>query len=80
VTDYDAKRKSQTIGPINSSKRDERIRFAVPPSAFPLVANARTVRFDAGTVGFELTDEHMAAFAAMAARIAAAPAAAAPKN
>jgi hypothetical protein len=81
VTDYDAKRKNQTIGPTSSTTRDERIRFAVPVRALPLVANARTARFEAGAISFDLTDEHMAAFAAMAARLAAAaPAAAAPKN
>jgi hypothetical protein len=76
VADYDAKRKNQTLGQITSSTRDERIRFALPATALPLVANARTVRFAAGGIDFQLTDEHLAAFAAMATRVAAAPAAA----
>lgn len=74
VVDYDAKRKSQTLGPISSSSRDERIRFSLPASALPLVATARTARFTAGGVDFALTDEHLAAFAAMAARVAPAQA------
>lgn len=70
VVDYDAKRKSQSLGPISSSSRDERIRFSLPASALPQVATARTARFTAGGVDFTLTDEHLAAFAAMAARVA----------
>lgn len=70
VVDYDAKRRSQSIGQISSSSRDERIRFSLPASALPLVASATTVRFAAGAVEFTLTDEHLAAFAALAARVA----------
>jgi hypothetical protein len=77
VVDYDAKRKSQNLGPISSTSRDERIRFSLPASALPLVATAHTARFTAGGVDFPLTDEHLAAFAAMAARVAPAPAVAA---
>jgi hypothetical protein len=77
VVDYDAKRKSQSLGPISSSSRDERIRFSLPASALPQVATARTARFTAGGVDFTLTDEHLAAFAALAARVTPAPAQAA---
>lgn len=75
VADYDVKRKSQSLGPISSSSRDERIRFSLPPAALAQVAAARTARFDAGTITFELSDEHVAAFTAMAARVGGAPAA-----
>ena len=75
VADYDAKRKSQSLGAISSSSRDERIRFSLPPAALAQVAGARTARFDAGTIAFELTDEHVAAFSALATRVGSAPAA-----
>lgn len=79
VEDYDVKRKNQTLGQITSTSRDERVRFALPASALPLVANARSARLEAGGIDFTLTDEHLAAFAAMATRVApaqpAAPAA-----
>ena len=70
VEDYDVKRKNQTLGQITSSSRDERVRFALPASALPLVANARSARLEAGGIDFTLTDEHLAAFAAMATRVA----------
>jgi hypothetical protein len=74
VVDYDTKRRNQTLGPITSASRDERIRFSLPASALPLVASARTARFTAGGIDFTLTDEHLSAFAAMAARVAPASA------
>jgi hypothetical protein len=70
VEDYDVKRKNQTLGQITSTSRDERVRFALPASALSLVANARSARFDAGGIEFTLGDEHLAAFAAMATRVA----------
>jgi hypothetical protein len=70
VEDYDVKRKNQTLGQITSTSRDERVRFALPAGALPLVANARSARFEAGGIDFTLTDEHIAAFAAMATRVA----------
>ena len=70
VEDYDVKRKNQTLGQITSTSRDERVRFALPASALPLVANARSARLEAGGIDFTLTDEHLAAFAAMATRVA----------
>lgn len=76
VVDYDTKRRNQTLGPITSASRDERVRFALPASALPLVANARTARFTAGGIDFTLTDEHLSAFAALAARVAPSPASA----
>lgn len=69
VEDYDVKRKNTSLGQITSSSRDERVRFALPVSALPLVANARSVRLEAGGIDFTLTDEHLAAFAAMATRV-----------
>lgn len=74
VEDYDVKRKNTSLGQITSSSRDERVRFAMPASALPLVANARSARFEAGGIDFTLTDEHLAAFAAMATRVAPASA------
>lgn len=73
VADYDAKRKSQSLGAITSTSRDERIRFSLPPAALAQVAAARTARFDAGTIDFELTDEHVAAFSALATRVGSTP-------
>lgn len=73
VEDYDVKRSTRPMGPVGVSSREERVRFALPASALPLVANARVVRFDAGGIEFALTDEHLAAFAAMAARVEPAP-------
>lgn len=69
VEDYDVKRSTRPMGPTGVSSREERVRFALPASSLPLVANARVVRFDAGGIEFALTDEHLAAFAAMAARV-----------
>jgi len=74
VADYEVKRRSQAIGPASASTRDERARFALPVPVLAQVAAARSVRFDAGAIEFDLTDEHLAAFAAMAARAGAPPA------
>lgn len=70
VVDYDAKKRSQALGQISSTSRDERVRFSLPASALPVVASARTARFTAGGIDFTLTDEHLAAFAALASRVA----------
>lgn len=78
VESYDVKRRSQGIGPISANTRDELIRFTLPPAVLAQVVASRAASFDAGAIEFELTDEHVAAFAAMAARVggAAAPQAA----
>lgn len=75
VDDYEVKRRNQSIGPASASTRDERVRFTVPVAVLAQVAAARKARFDAGAIEFDLTDEHLAAFAAMAARAGGAPAA-----
>jgi hypothetical protein len=56
-------------GRLQSRKREERATFALPPEALGAVATAISARFEAGSVSFDLTDEHLAAFAAVAARV-----------
>lgn len=70
VVDYDVKRTKRSIGTIDAGSRTERVRFALPASALTQVASARSATFDAGAIEFTLTDEHLSAFAAMAARVA----------
>jgi hypothetical protein len=70
AVDYDVKRRARAIGTIDAGSRSERVRFALPASALPQVAGARTASFSAGGIAFTLTDEHLSAFAAMAARLA----------
>jgi len=77
VEAYDVKRRSQGIGPISANTRDELIRFTLPPAVLAQVVASRAASFDAGAIEFELTDEHVAAFAAIAARVGGAPAQAA---
>jgi hypothetical protein len=67
---YESSQRPQAIGPIQSSTRHERIRFSIPREGLDLLAGATRARFDAGPIGFELSDEHLAAFAAVAARAA----------
>jgi hypothetical protein len=71
VEAYDVKRRSQGVGPISANMRDELIRFTLPPAVLAQVAASRKAQFDAGAIEFELTDEHVAAFAAMATRVGA---------
>jgi hypothetical protein len=66
--DYDVSNAQRSIGPIQSGQRRELIRFALPPEALRLLAGATRARFDAGPIAFELTDEQLAAFAAVAAK------------
>jgi hypothetical protein len=61
-------------GRAGSAQRQERASFALPPEALAAVATAISARFEAGAVSFDFTDEHLAAFAAVAARVAQTPA------
>jgi hypothetical protein len=70
AVDYDVKRRTRAIGPIDAGSRSERVRFVLPASALSQVAGARSASFSAGGIDFALTDEHLSAFAAMAARLA----------
>jgi len=69
ATDYDTSRAPQQPGRASAGKREERATFALPPGALAQVATAISVHFEAGAVQFDFSDEHLAAFAAVAARV-----------
>ena len=70
---YEANRAAgQTPGRVASGQKQERASFALPDGALGQVATAISVHFEAGAVAFDLSDEHLAAFAAVAARVGAA--------
>jgi hypothetical protein len=56
-------------GRAPSGQRQERATFVLPPEALAAAATAISARLEAGAVSFDLTDEHLAAFAAVAARL-----------
>lgn len=70
---YETSRGGQGPGRVATGKKQERASFALPAGALEQVATAISVRFEAGSVEFDLSDEHLAAFAAVAARVATAP-------
>ncbi|HEY8517036.1 MAG TPA: hypothetical protein VIS07_16115 [Candidatus Binatia bacterium] len=69
AADYESERKSRQVLHASTSSRSERFRCTLPAEALQLAARGRDVRFTAGAVDFELTDEHVAAFAALAVRL-----------
>jgi hypothetical protein len=68
---YETGEGAQRPGRVHAGKREERATFALPPEALAAAATAISARFEAGDVSFDLTDEHLAAFAAVAARVSA---------
>src|SRR5688572_27589282 len=68
-TGYETGEDALRPGRMHAGKREERATFALPPEALGAVASAISARFEAGAVFFDLTDEHLAAFAAVAARV-----------
>jgi hypothetical protein len=66
---YDASHAGQGPGRVASGKKQERAVFALPGGALGQVATAISVHFEAGAVEFDLSDEHLAAFAAVSARV-----------
>lgn len=68
-TSYETGDAAPRPGRMASGKREERATFALPPESLGAVATAISARFEAGAVSFDLTDEHLAAFAAVAARV-----------
>ena len=66
---YEASRGGESPGRVATGKKQERASFALPAGALAQVATAISVRFEAGAVEFDLSDEHLAAFAAVAARV-----------
>ena len=66
---YEASRGGQGPGRVTAGKKQERASFALPDGALGQVATAISVHFEAGAVEFDLSDEHLAAFAAVAARV-----------
>jgi hypothetical protein len=66
---YEASRAGPGPGRVAAGKKQERASFALPGGALAQVATAISVRFEAGAVEFDLSDEHLAAFAAVAARV-----------
>jgi hypothetical protein len=69
VDDYDAASQRRGAGRVGGTQRTELVRFALPPDALALLAGARRARFDAGPSVFVMTDEHITAAAALAARV-----------
>jgi outer membrane murein-binding lipoprotein Lpp len=69
VTSYETSREGQVPGRVASGQRHERVSFALPAGSLAQVGTAISVHFEAGSVEFDLTDEHLAAFAAVAARV-----------
>jgi hypothetical protein len=76
---YETSRGGQGPGRVATGKKQERASFALPAGALEQVATAISVRFEAGTVAFDLSDEHLAAFAAVAARVGATQGASGPR-
>ncbi len=72
-TDYDVAVDRRRIGQADASRRFERARFALPAEALALLPGAARASFEAGPVSFELTDEHLAAFTALATRTESGP-------
>ncbi|MEW6269223.1 MAG: hypothetical protein AB1689_08005 [Thermodesulfobacteriota bacterium] len=70
---YETSRQELAVARGATFVRRERLRCSLPAESLTLAARAREVRFTAGAVDFELTDEHLAAFAALAARLAREP-------
>jgi hypothetical protein len=68
---YEASRSSPQPGRTGAGQREERAAFALPAEALAAAATAISARFEAGDVFFDLTDEHLAAFAAVAGRVGA---------
>jgi hypothetical protein len=67
-TDYDVSEDHRRIGQADATRRHERARFALPPEALAILPRAAKASFEAGPVSFDLTDEHLAAFTALATR------------
>jgi len=70
VETYEVSRDEPAAAARGPGLRRESVRLALPPAALEAVAGARQARFVAGASAFDLTDEHVLAFAALAARLA----------
>jgi hypothetical protein len=70
---YESSKRDLTVARGGTNVRNERLRCELPADAIPAAVGARHARFTAGAVDFELTDEHLAAFAAVGARLQSTP-------
>ena len=66
---HDESREHQSVGPVGSTVRKERVRFDLPGEALEGLARAHSARFDAGSTGFDLNDAQLTAASALAARV-----------
>lgn len=66
---YDQERRSRRLPRGVIHEREERVVFAIPTEALAPLATARSASFTAGPTSFTLTDDHVSAAAALAARL-----------